>query len=135
MKALSIHADNGVEIMAGRKTDEFRSWQTDYRGDLLICASVKPCGPEYLHGHAIGVVELADIVRDGAYDFVWKLRRPRLINPFPVKGKLHLYEVDEPITYWDFRAAGPEADTEAGRYRLWARALFERGLIRAWREL
>lgn len=130
MKALSIHADNGAAIMAGEKTDEFRSWQTDYRGDLLICTSVKPCGAQYLHGHAVGVVELADIVRDRAYDFVWKLRRPRLIVPFPVKGKLHLYEVEAPITYWDFSLDGAAASTAAGRYRLWAAALAERGLIR-----
>jgi hypothetical protein len=29
-------------ILQGHKTIEVRSWQTEYRGDLLICSSAKP---------------------------------------------------------------------------------------------
>ena len=54
MKAISIHAPWGAQIMAGWKTEEYRSWQTDYRGDLLICTSKKQYGPQFLHGYAIG---------------------------------------------------------------------------------
>lgn len=41
MKALSIRADYVFDILVGDKTQEFRSWQTAYRGKLLLCTTVK----------------------------------------------------------------------------------------------
>jgi len=41
MKALSISPEYALEILAGRKTIEYRSWKTNHRGDLLICSTVK----------------------------------------------------------------------------------------------
>ena len=37
VKALSIYPEPVMDIFMGDKTIEYRTWQTDYRGDLLIC--------------------------------------------------------------------------------------------------
>ena len=42
MKALSIKQPWAEMIRRGMKKIEVRSWQTSYRGDLLICSSAKP---------------------------------------------------------------------------------------------
>ena len=107
VKALSILPEFAAEIFDGIKTIEWRSWKTDYRGDLLICASsrkIKGC----ISGYALCMVELVDVVPftkkhlDGALmdsvpdpaGYAWLLGNVRLIKPFPCKGKLHLYDVD-----------------------------------------
>ena len=41
MKSLSVRQPWASLQMQGAKTLEIRSWQTSYRGDLLICASSK----------------------------------------------------------------------------------------------
>ena len=60
MKALSLRPEWAMPVMLGLKTIECRSWKTDYRGELLICASAKPC-PGTIAGHALCTVELVDI--------------------------------------------------------------------------
>ena len=95
MKALSIHAPYAFEIFTGQKVEEYRSWQTPYRGDLLICTSKRWYGADYLHGHALCIVNLYDIEKLGERDYAWLLKDVRYIEPFPVKGKLHLFEVDD----------------------------------------
>lgn len=42
MKALSIKQPWASWIASGQKTIETRVWSTDYRGDILICASKSP---------------------------------------------------------------------------------------------
>ena len=115
MKALSIHPYYAIGIVKGDKTIEVRTWSTDYRGDILICSTAKK-----IHGlipsHALGVVELVDIVRfdpnmcraavmdkkDFQYgQYAWKLANPRIIKPFFVKGKLSLWNYDGAIEYAD----------------------------------
>ena len=44
----------------GDKTIEYRTWQTDYRGDLLICAGAKK-EVGYVNGYAYFVVSLLDV--------------------------------------------------------------------------
>ena len=95
MKALSIMPYYASLIASGEKVEEYRTWKTDYRGDLLICASSKNEGPDLVRGHAICVVELYDIRKDGDRDFAWLIRNVRFVEPFPVKGKLHLYDVED----------------------------------------
>lgn len=108
MKALSIYTEFATEIAKGWKTVEWRTWKTDYRGDIVICASSrKQTG--YVSGYALCVVELVDIVPfkeehlDAALmDYVsegwaWILNNPRMIKPVPAKGKLHLWDFDGPI--------------------------------------
>jgi hypothetical protein len=42
MKAISVKQPWAELIARAEKTIETRTWQTKYRGDLLICASAKP---------------------------------------------------------------------------------------------
>ena len=113
MKALSIHPYYAMAIVSGQKSIEVRSWDTDYRGDILICSTAKK-----YHGtipsHALGVVTLEDIRPFYKLDcpdalmlkqewqpnqFAWKLTNNRLIKPIPVKGKLSLWNYDGEIEY------------------------------------
>ena len=98
-------------ILSGEKWVEARSWQTDYRGDILICSSAAPKIRGTISGCALIVCELVDIVPfkkehiEGAgFDemppagtFAWLLDNFRMIKPFNVKGKLSLYEVDDAL--------------------------------------
>ena len=107
VKALSILPEFAAEICDGLKTVEWRSWKTDYRGDLLICASSRKL-QGCISGYALCMVKLVDVVPftkkhlNGALmdsvpepaGFAWLLSDVRLIEPFPYKGKLHLYDVD-----------------------------------------
>ena len=114
MKALSIKNPWAGWICNELKTIETRTWEVNYRGDLLICCSKtfdenvpkgmfdKEC---YITGKAICVVELYDIVRmteehqtkamcniyNGA--FAWRLRNVRKIEPIEVIGQLGLFNV------------------------------------------
>ena len=101
MKALSIHPYYAILIFNKEKKEEYRNWQTDYRGPLLICASQYNDGPDMPRGVAIGTVDLVDIVpaKNGESKFAWILKNPRYIKPVPVKGRLHLYDVDVPLQY------------------------------------
>ena len=107
VKALSIMPPYAMEIYDGLKTIEWRSWKTDYRGDLLICSSSRKC-EGCISGYALCMVELVDVVpftkkhlRGALMDeipepagYAWILRNVRNIVPFPHKGKLHIYDVD-----------------------------------------
>ena len=112
MKALSIKQPWAEAIARGLKTIETRTWQTSYRGDLLICSSKKPdqsfdlTGEELLYGFAICVVELYDIEKmksehekNAMCDiypdaFSWHLRNLRTIKPFPVKGQMGIFNIE-----------------------------------------
>lgn len=96
MKALSLHPMYAAEIAVGDKPEEYRTWKTDYRGDLLICASTYNDDWEYPRGFALCVVNLYDIkwLEDDEC-YAWQLKDIRPVKPFPVKGKLHLYDVDD----------------------------------------
>lgn len=111
MKALSVQPYWATAILQEAKTIECRTWKTDYRGDLLICASSGPWWAGSIKGHALCVVELYDIVPfakehlDNACmdqmpdkpSYAWLLGEPQFIKPFEVKGKLHLFDVDDAL--------------------------------------
>lgn len=94
MKALSIWPEYAMEIAEGKKTEEYRSWNTNYRGPLLICSTKAHGVPGSIPAHAICVVDLVDIREDGYKDYAWLLDNVRKIKPISVKGKLSLFEVD-----------------------------------------
>ncbi|WP_407855818.1 ASCH domain-containing protein [Enterococcus hailinensis] len=96
MKALSIHPEYALEILKGQKTEEYRTWSTKYRGDLLICATAKKT-PGAISGHALCVVYLdaINVLNDGTY--AWKLTNLRYLKPFKIKGKQRLYDVDDVV--------------------------------------
>ncbi len=129
VKALSILPEYADAIFDGIKTVEWRSWKTDYRGDLLICASSrkhKGC----ISGHALCMVTLKDVVPfrkkhlEGALmrwkpspeGYAWILENVRQIKPFPYKGKLHIYDVDASLVEVMSPIGTKEADEEFNKY-------------------
>lgn len=115
MKALSVKQPWASLIACGFKTIECRTWKTNYRGPLLICASqgdfVLDDGVRLYGGHALAVAELVDVRRMEKADaeaaclpddadasvfdgYAWVLRRESEIIPVSVKGKLNLFNVD-----------------------------------------
>ena len=126
MKALSIHPVYAMSIVTGQKTVECRSWTTNYRGDILICSTAKK-EKGTIPGHALGVVTLEDIVPfqrkhlKGAMmnnfspeDYAWILTNPRVIKPFPVKGKLSLWTCEHEIEFLP-KPKNEKEDEELGR--------------------
>ena len=103
MKALSIKQPGANLIASGRKTVEVRSWATRHRGPVLVVSSLRPNVPPA--GCAVAVADLVDcrlMTEDdaeaacspalpGAY--AWVLEHIRPLQPFPVAGRLGLYEV------------------------------------------
>ncbi len=110
MRTLSIKPYYATKILLGEKTIEVRSWQTPYRGDILIHASSgrkSGCISEHAicvaklwkieplqkkHGKKACWPELTDYECYGQY--AWHLKNLRLIKPFELKGKLNLWTYD-----------------------------------------
>lgn len=104
MKALSVKQPWAGLIATGVKTIETRTWKTNYRGPLLICASASP--KSEFSGKAVCVVTLVDCREMTKSDEAaaccqiypnakaWVLRDVQLIEPFPVKGQLRIFEVN-----------------------------------------
>lgn len=83
MKAISIKNPYATQIMQGSMTIEYRSWDTKYRGDLLICSSANPIIPGMLSGHALCIVNLANTAYDSTEDmYAWHLVNVRKIKAF-----------------------------------------------------
>ena len=123
MKALSVQQPFAFDILCGQKTIEVRTWDTLFRGDLLICSSGRPAfsrqemeeieeayGCTFLYGHALCVVRLIDVRNMTAGDeeealvdtidpeaYSWVMEAARPVVPFPVKGKQGLFEVDDSL--------------------------------------
>lgn len=113
MKALSIHPAYVEQILQGEKTIECRSWDTLYRGDILICSTAKK-RKGTISGHALCVVRLDNIVPFAeqhckaacmqSYEFsigmyAWMLKDIRYIKPIPIKGRLSLWNYTGEIEY------------------------------------
>ncbi|MDD5699521.1 MAG: ASCH domain-containing protein [Victivallaceae bacterium] len=117
MKVLSVQQPWAWAIIEGFKDIENRSWQTSYRGGLLIHAGKKfdlagydwirdnfPMVPmpankgDFYFGGLIGMVDLLDIVKNDpsrwaeAEYFNWKLGAPERLPFMPCRGKLNLFE-------------------------------------------
>ena len=121
MKAISVKQPWAAAIETAQKTIETRTWATKYRGPLLIVSSLKPDkaileslkedGMDFsvpgmlIYGSAIAMVNLMDCRPMTKEDedeamceiypnaFSWVLKDIVQIKPFPVKGKLGIYEV------------------------------------------
>lgn len=109
MLALSVKQPWASLIAVGQKTIEVRTWRTEYRGPLLICASAKPDSRRIALPFEVGplgmclcIVDLVDIREGTARDqrhalvnavgkYCWVLRNPRLVEPIPIKGRLGLF--------------------------------------------
>jgi ASCH domain len=115
MKTLTIRQPWASLVISGIKTVENRSWNTNYRGELIIHAglgidrdapafvvSIGAELPEDLPaGTILGTVRLVDVVTDSdspwaeAGKFHWVLADPKpWTEPVPAKGKLKLWDCD-----------------------------------------
>ncbi len=111
MKALSVMPDYAMLLALGIKTVECRTWSTPYRGDVLICSSGRKADG-LVSGHALCVVTLESVepfeyrhlipacigfddYEPTGRELAWKVGNVRLVRPFPVKGRLHLFEVPD----------------------------------------
>ena len=104
MKAISLKQPWANYIASGQKTIETRKWATKYRGKILIVSSKTPNIPPA--GYAVAVAEIVDCrpmvkadekaamceVYPRAHS--WFLKNIQRIEPFPVKGRLNIYEVN-----------------------------------------
>ena len=104
-KSGQYHADKTIEV---------QSRNTNYRGDLLVCASAKPELPGRVAGATCGFVELYDVKRvedftpeDWAATCIpekdrprtgygWMMRNPRRVVEMPMKGQLGVYNLVVP---------------------------------------
>lgn len=124
MKALCVKQPYAFLLIDGGKTLEIRSWKTEYRGDLLICASASPnkefwndqsVEPNVIRllpsGCMLGIVTLKNIRKmtkddameggsyceyiDGAY--AWEIEVPEYkpVMPKKIIGKLNLFNIDD----------------------------------------
>ncbi len=125
MKALSVKQPWAHLICPGPKRIETRSWYTQYRGDLLICSSRNFdddfesawagtsqqriwFGHIIEYGKAICIATLSGCRRMTHEDetlslcrcypaaYSWVLENIRPVEPFSVKGKLGLFDVELP---------------------------------------
>lgn len=108
MKALSVRGDYIMDMIAGKKKIEYRTWKTNYRGPLLMCSTTKKVAGA-APGYAICVVNLKSIQYfplEGFYH--WNIELAIVIKPIHVKGQLKLFNVDdnliEPISMKEFES-------------------------------
>ncbi|MDD2377764.1 MAG: ASCH domain-containing protein [Bacilli bacterium] len=120
MKVITIRQPWASLIVYGYKKFEYRSWKTNYRGELLIHAGktydknellmFNSLGIEFPTGCIIGKVVLEDclkvtddlkqknqLIYGLTKDFVgyaWKLTNPIIVDKIYLNGKLSLWEYD-----------------------------------------
>ena len=115
MKAISVRQPFAHMILCVEKEYEYRTWSTDYRGELLICSSASPKVAGTKSGYALCIVNITDVSRVTWRNFrkfgldtpplikeklyAWKLEDVRVVDPFPVKGKLNFYYVDDELIH------------------------------------
>ena len=93
MKALSVRGDYVMDMIAGKKKIEYRTWYTKYRGDLLMCSTAKKVAGA-VPGYALCVVHLDSVEYCEEDDFYhWNISNVRVIKPIHVKGQLKLFNV------------------------------------------
>lgn len=108
-----VFRDESGEYHA-EKTIEVRTRNTNYRGDLLVCASAKPELPGRMSGVTCGFVELYDVKpieqftpEDWAATCIpekdrphkgygWMMRNSRRVVEMPIKGQLGVYNLIVP---------------------------------------
>lgn len=120
MRTLAVRQPWATHIAEGTKIVELRSWQTKYRGPVLIAASGKPlkvtndngvietlptqvlvCVVDLINVFDVtaenldDVIEMAGCSTAPGFHYAWLLNNPRMVRPVPHKGKLNLYETPE----------------------------------------
>lgn len=113
MKALSVSPDFALDILTGRKNYEYRSWDTQYRGRILICSTQKKIEGT-IPGHALITCEIINTKKIAANKFAWKLDNFIAIKPFAVKGQQRFFEVDDNLI--EFAPFTDEQEAEAEEF-------------------
>jgi len=121
MKAISIRQPWAHRIIHEGKDVENRTWRTNYRGPVLIHASMSKAElhrddyGKYLYGGIIGMAEIVDCVSEmdskwfmGPYGFV--LENVRELPAIPCKGKLSFFTPN--ITFYVVQLWHEEALSE-----------------------
>lgn len=111
MKALSVSSGYAALIGEGEKTIECRTWQTDHRGELLVCSNQDRM-PGTIPGHALHIVHVTDVRPFTRKDldaacmdefskgcFAWVLTYVCPVVPFKVRGKPGLFDVDDALIH------------------------------------
>lgn len=97
MKALSVRGDYVMDMIAGKKKIEYRTWSTKYRGPLLMCSTTKKVAGA-APGYALCVVNLKSIEYVEFDDcFHWNIELMDVIKPIHVKGQLKLFNVADEL--------------------------------------
>lgn len=97
MKALSVRGDFIMDMIAGRKKIEYRTWTTNYRGPLLMCSTAKKVAGA-APGYAIGVVNLKSIQYFPFEDlYYWNIELADVIKPIHMKGQLKLFNAADDL--------------------------------------
>lgn len=109
----AAYVDNDGTVYATKQI-EVRTKNTSYRGDLLICSSMRPEIAGMESGVTMGFVELYDVkpVADFTAEdwdntcipedqrpklgYGWMMRNPRRVVEMPVKGQLGIYNLVVP---------------------------------------
>lgn len=103
MKALAIRQPFAEHIAKGKKRIEYRSWQTHYRGPLVIIASGSLHKSSELESDKLlprsCLVCLVDLVKitgdDGNYE--WHLRNPRRLEQVRyTKSRVMTFDLEDP---------------------------------------
>lgn len=105
MKALSIKNPFAFDILMGQKTTEYRTWlPKDVKRFLLVSSAVPSnyaFGLGEPNGYALAIIDIKRTTskknKDGNY--AWSVAVSKLIDPFPVKGKLHFYDVPDNLIH------------------------------------
>lgn len=119
MKALSLKQPYAELVVSGKKTIEIRKWNTHFRGEFYVHASLKPYTytmkeqgySDLPTGVIVGKAILVDVIKYeniaefnkdqdkhsastdfGKYGFV--LENAERIDPIPAKGKLNFWEYE-----------------------------------------
>jgi len=111
MKALSVYPDVAWNIWFEEKTIEVRSWNTNYRGPIVICATKEPIH-DCIPGHALCVADVVDVrpfmrkdcsaaqIFSSSFQkgyYAWVLGEIKTIQPIPVRGMPGLFNVDDDL--------------------------------------
>ncbi|WP_063515406.1 hypothetical protein [Schleiferilactobacillus harbinensis] len=101
MHALSIKQPYAWQILTGDKPYEYRTWLLGTVQQFLLVSSSQPSAMDFgwglANGYALAVVDITgtpQLEDDGSY--AWPVKVHAVVTPFPVKGKLHFFEVQTP---------------------------------------
>lgn len=107
IRAISLHQPWASYIANGFKTIEIRTWETGFKGNIVICSTKKPKIEGLPCGMALAVVEIYGCRRMLNRDeeaamckykpglWSWLLRNIRKLEPpFAVSGGQGIFEID-----------------------------------------